>query len=191
MTTRKRYVTIPVDPAYFPFVKELKLRYSDYARRDVSWSEFLKWLCDEVFGERETIETADWNIEHYSAMERFEARVLSTIEQEDDPGEVADLGGTSVPGSPLPSNKDIQSGSRVGAKHLAIGGESPAEVTYAEMAQLDAERSLTTELEAHGVIQDDVMAATVARMTLGSVFLSERSCQRIADILLDKVKSQS
>ena len=58
MTTRKRYVTIPVDPAYFPFVKELKLRYSDYVKRDVSWSEFLKWLCDEVFGERDLLDHA-------------------------------------------------------------------------------------------------------------------------------------
>jgi len=188
MPTRKRYVTIPVDPAYFPFVKELKLRYSGYAGREVSWSEFLKWLCDSVFGERETLETASWNIEQHNAMSRLNARF--PIEQEDS-CECTDLGGSSMPGSPLPSNRDIQEGSRVDAKELAITGESPSEVSHVEMAQLDTERLLTTELEAQGVVQNDVMAAEMARMTLSSVFLSERSCQRIAEILLDKAKSQS
>ena len=133
MTTRKRYITIPVDPDYFPFVKELKLRYSGLVGREVSWSEFLKWLCDSAFGERDTGETAAWNIEHADA-------------------------------------------------------DAPE---YIEMKQAEVGRPVTPgELESVGVHQDDVTAVEIARMTLGSVFLSERSCQRIADILFEKAKDQ-
>jgi len=77
-----------------------------------------------------------------------------------------------------------------------ITGEHTGEVEYAEMGQLDAgfspeESDVLRNIETQGVIQNDVMAAELARMTLTSVFLSERSCQRIAEILFEKTKSLS
>jgi len=146
MTTRKPYINVPVDAVYFPALKELKIRYAGALGREATWSEFLKFLCDSVFGERDIGETAVWNLER-----------------------------ATVPGSLY--SPDIVEG-----------------VQYAEMRQPElgeVERSMTgEELDAAGVRQDDVMAVEMARMTLGSVFLSERSCQRIADILFDKAKGQ-
>jgi len=147
MTTRKPYINVPVDAVYFPALKELKFRYAGALGREATWSEFLKFLCDSVFGKRETGETAVWNLER-----------------------------ATVPGSL--HSPDTEGG-----------------VQYAEMRQPEpgeVERSMTDEeLDAAGVRQDDVMAVEMARMTLSSVFLSERSCQRIAEILFDKAKGQT
>jgi len=148
MTTRKHYINLPIEPAYFPLVKELKFRYAAALGREATWSEFLKFLCDSAFGERETGETAVWNLER-----------------------------ATVPGSSLHDSDTL------------------GEVQYAEMRQPEpgeAERSMTDEeLRAAGVRQDDVMAVEMARMTLSSVFISERSCQRIAEILFEKAKGQT
>jgi len=145
MAIRKRYITIPVDPDYFPFLKELKVRYASLLGREVTWSAFLKWLCDSVFGERETGGTAVWNLELAK-----------------DPDE-----GTNAEG-------EVQS---VEMRQPELGG---VERTMAD-----------EELDAWGVRQDDVQAVEMARMTLSSVFISERSCQRIAEILFEKAKGQT
>jgi len=121
-----------IDPAD---VKVLKFWYSGCAGREVSWSEFLKWLGDSVFGERDMV----WNIEHADA-------------------------------------------------------DAPE---YVEMRQAEVGRPVTPEeLESVGVLQD-VTAEDMVNWRhpvgpggLGSVFLSERSCQRIADMLFDKAKSE-
>jgi len=200
----KTFINVPVDSAYFSELKELKLRYAAFRKREVSWAEFLKWLCDRAFGERETLETASWNIEHAGrTMEDWYKQLASAgLGPLDKPesgssvhAEMGDTGGVP-PGSPLPSNKDIQSGIGAGAKELVITGEHTGEVEYAEMGQLDAgfspeELDVLRNIEAQGVIQNDVMSAELARMTLTSVFLSERSCQRIAEILSEKTKDQN
>ena len=156
MSTRKRYITIPIDPDCFPQIKELKFRYAGALGREATWSEFLKWLCDSVFGERERGELAVWNLE------RATEPLYSP-------------GTATVPGS-LHSPDTVEG------------------VQYAEMRQPEpgeVERSMTgEELDASGVRQDDVMAVEMARMTLGSVFLSERSCQRIAEIIFEKARRE-
>jgi len=160
----KTFINVPVDSAYFPELKELKLRYAAFKEREVAWGEFLKWLCDSVFGARDTWATTSWNIEQYFARTNSGEQNFSG-------------------GDPLPSKKDIQSGSSVGAKELGI---------TAEMGQSGGSWTTPEELEAQGVVQNDVMGAELARMTLTSVFLSERSCQRIAEILVEKAaKAQS
>jgi len=193
----KTFINVPVDSAYFPELKELKLRYAAFLKQDVSWGEFLKWLVVQVFGERETLETASWNIEHAGVRtidDWYKQLASAGIGPPPVHAEMGDTG--AAPGSPLPSNKDIQSGIEVGAKELGITGEHTGEVEYAEMGQLDAgfspeESDVLRNIEAQGVIQNDVMAAELARMTLTSVFLSERSCQRIAEILSEKTKGQN
>jgi len=201
----KTFINVPVDSAYFPELKELKLRYAAFLKQDVSWGEFLKWLVVQVFGERETLETASWNIEHAGVRtmgDWYKQLASAGIGPLDKPepgspvhAEMGDTGGVP-PGSPLPSNEDVQSGIGKGAKELVITGEHTGEVEYAEMGQLDAgfspeESNVSRNIEAQGVIQNDVMSAEVARMTMTSVFLSERSCQRIAEILSEKIKGQN
>jgi len=172
----KTFINVPVDSAYFPELKELKLRYAAFKERDVTWGEFLKWLCDSVFGARDTWATTSWNIEKYNAGEKN-----SLLEQY---FAHTNAGEQNFPGGdPQPSKKDIETGSSVGAKELGI---------TAEMGQSGGSWTTPEELEAHGVVQNDVMGAELARMTLTSVFLSERSCQRIAEILMEKeAKGQS
>jgi len=157
MPTRKPYINVPVEAVYFPALKELKLRYAGALGREATWSEFLKWLCDSVFGERERGELAVWNLE------RATEPLYSP-------------GTATVPGS-------------------LHSPDTEGQLEYAKMGQPEpggVERSMTPEeLDASGVRQDDVLAVEMARMTLGSVFISERSCQRIADILLEKIKGQA
>jgi len=134
--TSKRYINLPIDPVYFPELKELKFRYAAWVGRDATWGEFLKFMAERTFGEQEGEGLAAW--------------------------------------------EDVR------RRPVELEGD----VEYAEMRQPDqGERSLGVgEVEAEGWYQNDLTSEKLARMTMSSVFLSERSCQRIAEILFEKAK---